>query len=481
MTIPSRHVPFLATLFALASLHSAIPIAVAQEKDVKSAKAIRVLFVGNSQIFYNDLPRTIEALSESAPAEWPRIQAVRALAGGASLAKHWNQIGTTRTKIAEEKWDFVVLQDIYNVKPESFNEHARLFHELIREHGAQTILFSTANVSSNYPQGFHELHDMNVALGKELKVRVAAAGKAWLTYWGENPSPAQRLALYAPDKAHPGKKGSYIYACILYAVLTGHSPIGLTHHIPDQPEDTVTAAEAKAFQEAAWHVHQEINGKATAARPIAPTNAKSSSLFNGKDLTGWHVDVPQQDENPEAKATFIVRGGLLVSLGQPAGHLITDAKHENYRLEVEYRFAAKPGNCGVLVHASTPRALYKMFPKSVEVQMNSGHAGDFWCIGEDITVPDMVKRRGPQENWGVTEGKGRRILNLTDDSEKKPGEWNTMVIECFQDAVKVWVNGDLVNHGTQCTASKGQVALQAEGSEVEFRKLELTPLKKLTE
>ena len=113
--------------------------------------------------------------------------------------------------------------------------------------------------------------------------------------------------------------------------------------------------------------------------------------------------------------------------------------------------------------------------------MNSGHAGDFWCIGEDITVPDMIKRRGPQEKWGVTEGKGRRILNLTDDSEKKPGEWNTMAIECVQDAVQVWVNGDLVNYGTQCTASKGQIALQAEGSEVEFRRLELVPITQLTE
>ena len=135
-----------------------------------------------------------------------------------------------------------------------------------------------------------------------------------------------------------------------------------------------------------------------ASSPTTPADAKSTSLFNGKDLSGWHVDVPQLDKTPDAQATFIVREGLLVSLGQPAGHLITDAQYENYRLVVEYRFAAKPGNCGVLIHASAPRALYKMFPKSIEVQMNHGHAGDFWCIVEDITVPDMIKRRGPQEN-----------------------------------------------------------------------------------
>jgi hypothetical protein len=188
------------------------------------------------------------------------------------------------------------------------------------------------------------------------------------------------------------------------------------------------------------------------------------------------MDVPELDKNPQAAKPFIVRNGLLVSLGTPGGHLISDSVYQNYRLVVEYRFAGKPGNCGVLVHASAPRALYEMFPKSVEVQMQHEHAGDFWCIVEDISVPDMVKRRGPEEKWGITEGKNRRIENLTDGSEKPAGEWNRMVIECRGDEVEVWVNDDLVNHGFKCTARKGHIALQAEGSEVEFRAVMLTPL-----
>lgn len=203
---------------------------------------------------------------------------------------------------------------------------------------------------------------------------------------------------------------------------------------------------------------------------------QSQDLFNGKDLSGWHMDVPAMDENPEAPAPFLVRDGLLVSLGEPRGHLISDAEYSDYKLEVEYRFAGEPGNCGVLVHASTPRALYNMFPQSLEVQMQHGDAGDFWCIVEDITVPDMESRRGPKENWGITEGKERRIKNLTDDSEKPLGEWNQMTIECKADSVRVWVNGDLVNAGYNCTAQKGKLALQAEGAEVEFRKVTLTNL-----
>jgi Domain of Unknown Function (DUF1080) len=55
-----------------------------------------------------------------------------------------------------------------------------------------------------------------------------------------------------------------------------------------------------------------------------------------------------------------------------------------------------------------------------------------------------------------------------------------MIIECVGNSIKVWVNGDLVNYGFDCTASIGNIALQAEGSEVEFRKVDLTPITKLT-
>jgi hypothetical protein len=210
--------------------------------------------------------------------------------------------------------------------------------------------------------------------------------------------------------------------------------------------------------------------------PGAESNAQTIDLFNGSDLSGWHIDVPEMDEDPDIKSPFVVRDGMLVSLGTPGGHLITDDIYQDYRLEIEYRFAGKPGNCGILVHASTPRALYGMFPKSLEVQMMHKNAGDFWCIVEDIVVPDMESRRGPKEKWGITEGKNRRIANLTNNSEKKAGKWNTMAIECLDDKIKVWVNGDLVNYGYDCTATRGQLAVQAEGSEVEFRKLVLIPI-----
>ena len=235
---------------------------------------------------------------------------------------------------------------------------------------------------------------------------------------------------------------------------------------------------------------------------LAPSfflSAETISLFNGKDLSGWTMDIPQRDKaGPEDEAiiqngvivvntheaewwrsipSFIVRDGLLVSLGEPGGHLITENAYANYELVVEYRFSKTPGNCGVLVHSSDARCLYRMFPKSIEVQMKHQNAGDFWVICEDIEVPDMEARRPLAEGqrFGGGAKDARRIVKLT-DAENPAGEWNTMKILCKGDEIIVHVNGILVNHGFNATVNSGRIALQAEGSEVEFRKVELTPL-----
>lgn len=211
---------------------------------------------------------------------------------------------------------------------------------------------------------------------------------------------------------------------------------------------------------------------------VAVVSAAPIQLFNGKDLSGWSADVPKADNDPAITPSFIVRDGLLVSMGKPEGHLITDAVYGDYKLVVEYRFPKQGGNCGVLVHASKPRALYEMFPQSIEVQMLHENAGDFWCIQENIEVPDMEKRRPKKDGqkFGGGPDDARNIKNLTDGSEKPLGEWNTMTIECKGGDITVHVNGALVNQGTNCTAKSGKIAIQAEGTEAEFRKVELTKL-----
>ena len=49
-----------------------------------------------------------------------------------------------------------------------------------------------------------------------------------------------------------------------------------------------------------------------------------------------------------------------------------------------------------------------------------------------------------------------------------------MTIEWLGAAIKVWANGDLVYHGYDCMTKKRRIAVQAEGSDVEFKRLTLS-------
>jgi hypothetical protein len=102
----------------------------------------------------------------------------------------------------------------------------------------------------------------------------------------------------------------------------------------------------------------------------------------------------------------------------------------------------------------------------MEAQLNHLNAGDIWVIGTTCQIENADKRV-----------MGRRHYNLTDDSEKPIGEWNHYEITCKGDEIAIKVNGVLVNHVTKCSQSKGAICLQAEGADIEFRNIKLTPLK----
>lgn len=228
---------------------------------------MKILLVGNSQMMVYDLPRMMEVMSESASTDHPRIEIGRAVASGATLKTHW--AGAARAMIAKDQWDYVILQEIFNANEADFEKYAELFDNLIRKNGAKPILFATANVSKHYgggaafksfeyPAAFEKLNGMQIAFGKKKGIPVAAAGYAWMKYLGPNPTKEQLLDLYSKDKGHPGFKGTYIYACLLYAHITGLNPSGLASEFKDIKEGIViTTEEAAKMQQAAWDQYQE--------------------------------------------------------------------------------------------------------------------------------------------------------------------------------------------------------------------------------
>jgi hypothetical protein len=190
---------------------------------------------------------------------------------------------------------------------------------------------------------------------------------------------------------------------------------------------------------------------------------ETTPLFNGRDLAGWTYHLGKPDVKMED--VWSVKDGVLTCKGDPAGYLLTKKDdYENYVLTLQWRWPGKGGNNGVLVHVTEPGAL-GVWPKCLEVQLGSGDAGDFWVIGTTIEIENPEGRID-----------GRRHKNLTDGSEKPLGEWNKMEITCRGHEVTVKVNGKLVNHATKLSQHKGAIALQSEGTPIEFRKIKLTKL-----
>ena len=187
-------------------------------------------------------------------------------------------------------------------------------------------------------------------------------------------------------------------------------------------------------------------------------------LFNGTDLAGWKMFVP--DEGVDVNTIWSVKDGVIRCKGQPNGYIRTKKKHSNYKLHLEWRWTAKPTNSGVLLHASGPDAVW---PRCIEAQLKDQSAGDFVLIkGTGVTV-DGRAFYDPAKTYVIAPKKH-------DSNENRPGKWNTYDIYCKGSTIKLYVNEVLQNEASNATDTSGWICLQSEGSEIEFRNIYLMPL-----
>lgn len=228
-----------------------------------SDRVLRMLVVGNSQIYFFDLPKIISDLSASAPPSCPRIAAEGFTKGGQNLMRLWNE-GDARGRMLEDvlrdgKYDVVVIAeciDLVELPPPrtQFVTYAKKMIDAARKVGARPVLYATPYVHKGDGWGFFEMAEPQIELGRAEDVTVATGGLAWVRVWRELPS----LWLHHVDRSHPGPKGSLISAMVIYATVTGASPIGLPAPAigcyrgmcPESP--VADAGELSIFQRAAW-------------------------------------------------------------------------------------------------------------------------------------------------------------------------------------------------------------------------------------
>jgi len=197
------------------------------------------------------------------------------------------------------------------------------------------------------------------------------------------------------------------------------------------------------------------------------------SMFNGRDLTGWtNINC--------APETWSVRDGKIYCTGFPVGGLRTVRQYENFILEVEWRHLKRSGNSGVFIWGSPINAPGVPFLRGIEVQvLDQGYAEDF------------EKKNGKKADWFTVHGdvfaihgatmtyvgrtNGKRSFPTEERSKPSP-EWNHYRIVANHGSLRLHVNGKEVSGGDDTNYRKGYLALESEGSPIEFRNIRLKEL-----
>ena len=196
----------------------------------------RVLFIGNSYTYGNDMPEMFAGLARSGGHD---VEVGMVAEGGWRLSDHAQSMETL-DKLKSSRWTFVVLQEQSQIPASPAYRNRDMYPAArqlvldIREIGATPIFFLTWGHREGWPERrLNDYQSMQMQLqegyetiAQELDVIIAPVGLAWQAAVQENP----QLNLWRDDGRHPRKQGSYLAACVFYATIFQESPAGLAYY-----------------------------------------------------------------------------------------------------------------------------------------------------------------------------------------------------------------------------------------------------------
>lgn len=211
---------------------------------------LRVLFLGNSYTYSNDMPAILKALAASGG---DQLDYEMEVPDGASLEEHYRR-GSVAIALKDGTWDYVVLQEqslrpampIRQAKQQFFRYGELLGQQASALHpGARTVLFvtwgrwhHTGSLCEWVPEacdywGSDSLITLRYRmLAERMDAILAPVGPAWRYLQQHHPE----IELFNPDAIHPSMEGSYLAACCFYAVLFKKDPVLLSYNYVLAPE-----------------------------------------------------------------------------------------------------------------------------------------------------------------------------------------------------------------------------------------------------
>ena len=209
--------------------------------------ALKVLFVGNSLTYVNDLPRMVGALAEASGAA--PLDAEVVTIGGANLDDLWAD-GRAPRALASGGFKFVVLQQgptsQAEGRPQLVASAVRIAAEAARV-GTRPAFYSVwpdeeyaARIHRPLPEAFAAAAESYAAASRAVNGLLLPAGAAWEAAWRKDPS----LPLYGPDRFHPSPVGTLLAAIVVYQGLYGAPPSKKPERIPVGPTASLRVKDA---------------------------------------------------------------------------------------------------------------------------------------------------------------------------------------------------------------------------------------------
>ena len=230
------------------------------------------IFIGNSFYYYNNgLPGHVSLLEKAAdPDHKQDYRNTMVTIGGSGFDWHDvesyfrpNAIGSysfdDNNNVVFNKpgklFDVAVMMDcsqcpIHPRLKSVFTEYAKKNSEIVRAHGARPVFFMSWAYADK-PEMTAQLAEAYTVAGNDNNALVIPAGLAFARAHAQQPE----LVLHAPDKRHPSLAGTYLASCVVYAALTGRSPVGNSYNAG------IDAPTAKFLQTVAWETVQDYYGK----------------------------------------------------------------------------------------------------------------------------------------------------------------------------------------------------------------------------
>jgi len=197
--------------------------------------------------------------------------------------------------------------------------------------------------------------------------------------------------------------------------------------------------------------------------PAAFAQQRSTAIASGD----WYA-YTKDKKYDRASDAFLLTDSMIRLFGDKTGYLMSKKPYTNFELTLEYRWNMDPAyahgsgkkNSGVMYNVPDI-ATDMLWPAGIQFQVKEGATGDFILLG-NVTLTVRGETKAP--------GASVAVARLS-EQDRPLGEWSTILIRSNKGVLSQYLNGQLVNEGSNASSPGGRILLQYEGSPIDFRKV----------